>query len=264
MAKMVNYRTILLKIKNNIATLTINRPQAMNALNTEVLQEIDQALDKISASQDVQVVVVTGAGNKAFVAGADIKEMAAKNAVQGQAFSKLGNEIFTKLSKLKQPVIAAVNGYALGGGLELALSCDIRIASTNVKVGQPEVGLGIIPGFGATQRLSRAIGPAKAKEYILTARNVKVDEALRVGLFNKVVEPEHLLEEAYKMAERIIGNAPLAVQNAKSVINEGAEISLGQAIKLEENTFGLLFATEDQKEGMQAFSKKRKAEFQNR
>ena len=258
---MSNYQTILLETKNNIATLTINRPKAMNALNTEVLQEIDQAIDEIINSQDVQVVVVTGAGDKAFVAGADIKEMAEKNAVEGQSFSRLGNEIFIKLSNLKQPVIAAINGYALGGGLELALSCDIRIASTNAKIGQPEVGLGIIPGFGATQRLSRAIGPAKAKEYILTARNVKVDEALRVGLFNKVVEPEHLLEEAYKMAERIIGNAPLAVQNAKLVINEGHEISLDQALKLEENTFGLLFATKDQKEGMKAFSEKRKAEF---
>ena len=261
---MADYQTILLGIKNNVATLIINRPKAMNALNTKVLQEIDQALDEIIASQDAQVVVITGAGDKAFVAGADIKEMASKNAVQGQEFSKLGNEIFIKLSKLKQPVIAAVNGYALGGGLELALACDIRIASTNAKIGQPEVGLGIIPGFGATQRLSRAIGPAKAKEYILTARNVKVDEALRVGLFNKVVEPNHLLEETYKMAERIIGNAPLAVQNAKSVINEGAEISLDQAIKLEENTFGLLFATEDQKEGMQAFIDQRDAQFKNK
>ncbi|WP_124974797.1 enoyl-CoA hydratase-related protein [Ligilactobacillus salitolerans] len=261
---MAKYKTIILDVKDDIATLTLNRPQALNALNTQVLLEIDQAINVISANQAIKVVIVTGAGNKAFVAGADIKEMATKNAIEGQRFSELGNRTFSKLANLKQPVIAAVNGYALGGGLELALACDIRIASTNARIGQPEVGLGIIPGFGATQRLSRALGPAKAKEYILTARNVKVDEALRVGLFNKVVEPEHLLDEANQMAAQIAANAPLAVQNAKAVINEGFEINLEQGLKLEENTFGMLFATNDQKEGMGAFTEKRKAVFASR
>lgn len=261
---MSEYKKLLLEIKNNIATLTINRPKALNALNSEVLTEIIQVTEDIDKNDEIQIVVVTGAGEKAFIAGADIKEMADKNSIEAQVFSELANTAFTKLSKLKQPVIAAVNGYALGGGLELALACDIRIASTNARVGQPEVGLGIIPGFGATQRLSRLIGVSKAKEYILTGKNIKADEALRVGLFNNVVEQKHLLDEAYKMAEQIIKNAPLAVQNAKEVIDEGYEMPLEQGIKLEENTFGLLFSTEDQKEGMNAFVEKRNADFKNK
>ncbi|MDN6626894.1 MAG: enoyl-CoA hydratase-related protein [Pisciglobus halotolerans] len=247
-----------------MATLTINRPEALNALNSELLLEILKVAEEIKENKNIQVVIVTGAGKKAFVAGADIKEMVDKNSIESQAFSELANTAFTKLSTLKQPVIAAVNGYALGGGLELALSADIRIASTNARLGQPEVSLGIIPGFGGTQRLSRLIGKSKAKEYILTGKNIKADEALREGLFNKVVEQSDLLSEAYKMAEQIMTNAPLAVQNAKMVIDEGSEMSLEQGLKLEENTFGLLFSTQDQKEGMDAFIDKRDAEFKGK
>ena len=188
---MATYNTLVLEVEDGIGTLTINRPDSLNALNTEVLTEIKQAAIDIETNKNIRILIITGAGNKAFVAGADIKEMASKNAIEGHKFSELGNTAFSSIANLNQPVIAAINGYALGGGLELALACDIRIASTNAIVGQPEVGLGIIPGFGATQRLSRAIGTAKAKEYILTARNIKADEALRAGLFNKVVEPDN-------------------------------------------------------------------------
>lgn len=261
---MTEYSTLKLEIKNTIGYLTINRPKSLNALNSEVLTEIGQIATEINTNEEIRVVIVTGAGEKAFVAGADIKEMAHKNAIEGQNFSALGNKVFSQLSKLKQPTIAAINGYALGGGLELALACDIRLGSTNAKVGQPEVGLGIIPGFGATQRLSRAVGLAKAKEMILTARNIDAEEALRIGLFNKVVEQEALLEEAEKMANAMLKNAPLAVQAAKAVIDKGYDMPLDNALTLEENTFGLLFSTEDQKEGMSAFVEKRSAEFKNK
>lgn len=261
---MSEYKNLLLEVEKGMATLTINRPEALNALNSELLLEILKVAEEIKENKNIQVVIVTGAGKKAFVAGADIKEMVDKNSIESQAFSELANTAFTKLSTLKQPVIAAVNGYALGGGLELALSADIRIASTNARLGQPEVSLGIIPGFGGTQRLSRLIGKSKAKEYILTGKNIKADEALREGLFNKVVEQSDLLSEAYKMAEQIMTNAPLAVQNAKMVIDEGSEMSLEQGLKLEENTFGLLFSTQDQKEGMDAFIDKRDAEFKGK
>lgn len=261
---MTEYQTLQLEVEKNIGFLTINRPKSLNALNSEVLSEIGQVATEIHTHPDIQVVIITGAGEKAFVAGADIKEMAHKSAVEGQAFSALGNKVFSQLSKLKQPTIAAINGYALGGGLELALACDIRIGSTNAKVGQPEVGLGIIPGFGATQRLSRAIGLAKAKEMILTARNIDADEALRIGLFNQVVEQEQLIEEATKMANDMVKNAPLAVQAAKAVIDKGYDMPLDSALTLEENTFGLLFSTDDQKEGMSAFVEKRSAAFDSK
>lgn len=261
---MTNYNTLSLEIDNKIGILTINRPESMNALNTEVLTEIETMAEEINNNEAIEVVILTGAGDRAFVAGADIKEMADKTAIEGQIFSKLGNAAFSKISKLRQPVIAAVNGYALGGGLELALAADIRIGSENAVLGQPEPGLGIIPGFGATQRLSRTIGLAKAKELILTARNIKADEALNIGLLNQVVEADKLMDAAKEMAGHILSNAPLAVQHSKKVIDEGYNMPLDQALTLEENTFGLLFSTEDQKEGMQAFIERRDANFKNK
>lgn len=259
----MTYETIILDVTDGLASLTINRPNALNAINSTVLTELDRALDEINNNEAIHVVILTGAGDKAFVAGADIKEMADSTPLEAQRFSSLGNSVFTKLAHLKQPVIAAINGYALGGGLELALACDIRIGSTNAIVGLPEVGLGIFPGFGATQRLSRTIGIAKAKEYIWTARNIKADEALKVGLFNQIADPEHLMEAAQTLAQTIMKNAPIAVKQAKTVINEGYDLPLDHALTLEANTFGLLFATADQKEGMAAFVEKRKAHFKN-
>lgn len=261
---MTKYNTLLLEVDNKIGILTINRPKSMNALNSELLTELEKVAEEIEKNEAIDVVILTGAGEKSFVAGADIKEMAEKTAIEGQIFSKLGNTAFKKISNLRQPVIAAVNGYALGGGLELALSADIRIGSENAVLGQPEVGLGIIPGFGATQRLSRTVGLAKAKELILTARNIKANEALEIGLLNQVVESEQLMGAAKEMADHILSNAPLGVQHAKKVIDEGYNMPLDQALTLEENTFGLLFSTEDQKEGMQAFIERRDANFKNK
>lgn len=261
---MTKYNTLLLEVDNKIGILTINRPKSMNALNSELLTELEKVAEEIEKNEAIDVVILTGAGEKSFVAGADIKEMAEKTAVEGQIFSKLGNTAFKKISNLRQPVIAAVNGYALGGGLELALAADIRIGSENAVLGQPEVGLGIIPGFGATQRLSRTVGLAKSKELILTARNIKANEALEIGLLNQVVESEQLMDAAKEMADHILSNAPLGVQYAKKVIDEGYNMPLDQALTLEENTFGLLFSTEDQKEGMYAFVEKRKAKFESR
>ncbi|MCV3097183.1 MULTISPECIES: enoyl-CoA hydratase-related protein [Enterococcus] len=258
---MTEYNTLQLEVANKIGTLTINRPKSLNALNAEVLSELEAITKEIGANQDIQVLVITGAGEKAFVAGADIKEMAEKNALEGHTFSELGNRAFAKIATLRQPVIAAVNGYALGGGLELALSADIRIASTNAKVGQPEVGLGIIPGFGGTQRLSRLVGLGKAKELIFTANNIDAGEGLRIGLFNQVVEADALLDTAYAMAEKINKNAPLAVESAKVAIDKGFDITLDQGLAFEAQSFGLLFATKDQKAGMQAFINKEKAQF---
>lgn len=258
---MTEYNTLTLEVENKIGTLTINRPKSLNALNSEVLSELEKITEDIQANQDIQVLVITGAGEKAFVAGADIKEMVDKDALEGHVFSQLGNRAFAKIAKLRQPVIAAVNGYALGGGLELALACDIRIASENAKVGQPEVGLGIIPGFGGTQRLSRIVGLAKAKELIYTGSNIDAAEGEKMGLFNKVVAPEALMDTAYEMAEKINSNAPLAIEAAKVAIDEGYDMTLEQGLAFEAQHFGLLFATKDQKAGMQAFVNKEKAEF---
>lgn len=260
---MANYETILLEIKDGIGRLTINQPKALNALSSQVLHEIDAALDEIAASAEAQVVIVTGAGEKAFVAGANIKEMRDLNQEQGQAFSKLGNDVFSKLANLKQPSIAAINGFALGGGSELALACDIRIGSTNAKIGQPEVGLGIIPGFGGSQRMTRIVGIAKAKELIYSGRNIDAATAEKIGLFNHVVEPEALAETVDKMAESFLRNAPIAVQLSKRAIDEGIEMTLEDALELEAKYFGECFATEDQTEGMTAFIDKRKPKFKN-
>jgi enoyl-CoA hydratase len=258
---MKTFNKILIDIKGKIGYLTINQPKALNALDSEVLQELNEALTEIQNNADIQVVIVTGAGEKAFVAGANIKEMSQKTPIEGMTFSELGNHVFSKLSNLKQPTIAAVNGFALGGGSELALACDIRIASETMKIGQPEVALGIIPGFGGTQRLSRLVGVAKAKELIFTGKNIKADEAEKIGLVNKVVASEELMAEAESLANQILKNAPFAVQQSKVVIDKGLELPLDHALTLEADTFGLCFATEDQTEGMTAFIEKRPSNF---
>ena len=248
---------VLYEQKGAYAILTINREKALNALNSTVLEELDKTIDGIDL-QTVRCLIVTGAGQKSFVAGADIGEMSNLTKAEGEAFGKKGNDVFRKLETLPIPVIAAVNGFALGGGCEISMSCDIRICSDNAVFGQPEVGLGITPGFGGTQRLARLVGAGMAKQMIYTARNIKADEALRIGLVNAVYPQEELLPAAEKMAAGIAKNAPIAVRNCKKAINEGLDMDMDEAIVLEEKLFGACFETEDQKYGMAFFLDKNK------
>ena len=245
------------EIKGQVGILTINRPEALNALNDQVIAQLGETLDGIDTDA-VRCVIVTGSGAKAFVAGADIAQMSGLTKTEGTAFGKLGNDVFRKLETLPIPTIAAVNGFALGGGCELAMSCDIRLASENAVFGQPEVGLGITPGFGGTQRMARLIGPGKAKELIYTARNIKAPEALACGLVQAVYPAEQLMAEAEKMASRIAGNAPIAVRACKKAINDGLQVDIDRAVEIEEGLFGSCFETEDQKSAMAAFLEKRK------
>ncbi|WP_408070447.1 enoyl-CoA hydratase-related protein [Butyrivibrio sp. JL13D10] len=244
------------EVKDKIAVLTINRPEALNALNSQVLDDLNAALDSIDVNT-VRALVLTGAGEKSFVAGADIGEMSTLTKAEGEAFGKKGNDVFRKLETFPIPTIAAVNGFALGGGCEISMSCDIRICSDNAMFGQPEVGLGITPGFGGTQRLARLIGAGMAKQLIYTARNIKADEAYRIGLVNAVYTQEELLPAAEKMANTIAAQAPIAVRACKKAINEGLQLDIDKAIELEEKIFGDCFETEDQREGMANFLRKK-------
>ena len=240
------------EVENAVAVLTINRPKALNALNSAVLDELNEALDAVDLNE-VRVLILTGAGEKSFVAGADIGEMSSLTKAEGEAFGKKGNDVFRKLETLPIPVIAAVNGFALGGGCEISLACDIRICSENAVFGQPEVGLGITPGFGGTQRLARTIGVGMAKQLIYTARNIKAPEALRIGLVNAVYPAEELMTAAKKMASIIAANAPIAVRNCKKAINDGLQTDIESGIEIEEKLFGDCFETEDQRYGMAFF-----------
>jgi len=250
-----------------VAKLTISREKALNALNSQVLDELNATLDAIDLDT-VRCLIITGAGAKSFVAGADIGEMSTLTKAEGEAFGKKGNDVFRKIETLPIPVIAAVNGFALGGGCELSMSCDIRICSDNAVFGQPEVGLGITPGFGGTQRLARLVGAGMAKQMIYTARNIKADEAYRIGLVNAVHPAEELMPAAEKMAATIAKNAPIAVRNCKKAINEGLDAQMDDALVIEEKLFGGCFETEDQKYGMAFFLDKNKEKvkepFQNK
>lgn len=258
---------ILYEVEGAVGTITINRPKALNALNSQVLDELNETLDAVDLNT-VRCLVLTGAGDKSFVAGADIGEMSSLTKAEGEAFGKKGNDVFRKLETFPIPVIAAVNGFALGGGCEIAMSCDIRICSDNAMFGQPEVGLGITPGFGGTQRLARLVSPGMAKQLIYTARNIKAPEALRIGLVNQVVAAETdeagnvtktaqeaVVAAAKKMAAGIAMQAPIAVRNCKKAINDGLQVDMDQAIVIEEKLFGDCFETEDQKAGMGNFLK---------
>ncbi|MCY9806363.1 enoyl-CoA hydratase-related protein [Lentilactobacillus senioris] len=257
-----NYENILLTVENDIATLTINRPKSMNALNTATLIEIGQAFDLIRENQDeVKIVVVTGAGEKAFVAGADISEMRDMNSLQAAELSKIAHNSFSKIENLPQLTIAAVNGYCLGGGCELASSCDVRVVSSKAKFGQPEVGLGIVPGFGGTQRLTRLVGRGKAKEIISMATMISAEEAHRIGLADEIAEPEELMNKVNEIAAAVMKNSPIAVGMAKYVIDRAADLPLDIAIDFETQMWAQTFATNDQKEGMSAFLEKRSATF---
>ena len=248
---------VLYEVKGQVGIITINREKALNALNSTVLDELDQTLDAVNVDE-VRCLILTGAGQKSFVAGADIGEMSTLTKAEGEAFGKKGNDVFRKLETFPLPVIAAVNGFALGGGCEISMSCDIRICSENAVFGQPEVGLGITPGFGGTQRLARIVGPGMAKQMIYTARKIKADEALRIGLVNAVYPAEELMAAAEKMAAGIAKNAPIAVRNCKKAINDGLEVGMDEAIVIEEKLFGDCFETEDQKYGMAFFLDKNK------
>lgn len=256
---------VLLEKKGNIAVATINRPQALNALNSAVLTDLDELVDAVSADSDIRALVITGSGAKAFVAGADIGEMSTLTPEEGEAFGKHGNDVFRRIETLPIPTIAAVNGFALGGGCELSMACDIRICADTAVFGQPEVGLGITPGFGGTQRLARLVSPGMAKQLIYTARNIKADEAYRIGLVNAVYPAEELLPQAEKLANTIAANAPIAVRACKKAINEGLQVDMDAAVVVEEKLFGSCFKTADQMEGMGAFLEKRKHEpYQNK
>ena len=249
---------LLLEVEGPIAVLTINRPKALNALNSETLTELNEVLTEIEGRDDIKVVILTGAGEKSFVAGADISEMVNFSAAEGRAFGMRASKPFFKLQNMRQVTIAAVNGFALGGGCEISMSCDIRICSDNAVFGQPEVGLGITPGFGGTQRLARLVGPGMAKQMIYTARNIKADEAYRIGLVNAVYPQEELMAAAKKMAAGIAMQAPIAVRACKKAINDGLDAAMDDAIVIEEKLFGSCFETEDQKAGMGNFLEKDK------
>ena len=259
----MEYRKLIVQQEENICTVKINNPSALNALDSSLLRELEHVFTTIANDAGIDVVILTGEG-RAFVAGADIAEMSSLNAAEGKAFGELGAKVFRQIELLDKVVIAAVNGFALGGGCELAMACDIRIASHKAKFGQPEVGLGITPGFSGTQRLPRIVGLGKAKELIYTADVIPAEEALRIGLVNKVIEPENLLTECMNMAKKIASKAPLAVKYAKEAINRGIETDMDTGITVENNLFGLCFATTDQKEGMQAFMQKRSPEFKKK
>jgi enoyl-CoA hydratase len=256
-------RTVQLKKEDKIAFITMNRPEALNALNSKVLSDLGDVIKQLEKDDDISAVILTGEG-RAFVAGADIREMMEKNPIEARNFTYLGQNVLKELENLNKPVIAAVNGVALGGGCELALACDIILASEKARLGFPEVGLGIHPGFGGTQRLPRLIGKAKAKELIFTADIIDAKEAERIGLVNKVVPPDKLVEEAKDMASKISQQAPVAIRLAKSAINKGYDMDLDTGLFYEVESVSMAFSTRDSKEGMTAFTKRRKPQFEGK
>lgn len=257
-------KNVILEKEEHLAIVTINRPKALNALNSETLKDLDTVIEDLEKDSNIYAVILKGAGDKSFVAGADISEMKDLNEEQGKEFGILGNNVFLRLENLPKPVIAAISGFALGGGCELSMACDIRIASEKAKFGQPEAGLGITPGFGGTQRLARIVGAGRAKELIYTCDLIKADEAYRIGLVNKVVPVENLLDEAKAIAAKIIANAPIAVKYCKDAINRGTQVSIDKAVIIEAEDFGKCFSSDDQKEGMSAFLERREKNFQNK
>lgn len=255
------YSSLLIEDHDTVRVLAINRPKVLNALNREVMYELKRAIGEFAESENVSVMIITGAGDKAFVAGADIEAQYPLNPEEGRQWGLLGQEVFRLIETVEKPVIAAVNGFALGGGCELAMACDIRLASDRAKFGQPEVTLGITPGYGGTQRLPRLVGEGKAKQLIFTGKMISAVEANQIGLVEEVYAHEELMNEAMKMARTIAANAPIAVRYAKMQINRGLQTDIDSAVAIEAGLFSLCFATKDQKEGMGAFLEKRKAVF---
>jgi enoyl-CoA hydratase len=260
----MEFENISLSFEGEIGILMINRPKALNALNIETLKEIQAGIQELKNHPELKVLILTGAGEKAFVAGADILEMKGMNSIEALAFSKLGHLTLKMIQDLEQPVIAAVNGFALGGGTEIALACDFIYASENARLGLPEVTLGVFPGFGGTQRLPRLIGKGRAKELILTGKMITAQEAFQMGIVNKVFPQASLMEETKKVATQIAGNGAVGVRLAKRVMDAGFNLNLSEACSLESYAFSIGFTTEDQKEGMTAFLEKRKPDFKGR
>ena len=254
---------ILFNEKDGIMFITINRPKALNALNSETIKELGEIISSVEKRKDIKVVIITGSGENSFVAGADISEMQSLNAMQGRQLALNAQKVFSQIEHMSQIVIAAVNGYALGGGCELSMACDLRVASEQAKFGQPEVNLGIIPGFAGTQRLPRLVGKGIAKELIFTTEMISAERAYEIGLANKVVKHEELMEETEKMARKIMSKGMFGVSLAKACVNDGMNMDTESAYKYEADLFGLCFSTDDQKEGMDAFLNKRKAKFKN-
>ena len=255
------YETVLVEREGHLATVTINRPKQLNALNSQTLTELKAAFDELAGDAELRVVILTGAGGKAFIAGADIKEMVGKTPREGRQFAELGLGLLDAIEALDAPVIAAVPGFALGGGTEVALACDLIYASTRAKFGQPEVNLGIIPGFGGTQRLSRLVGRNVAKEIIFTGDLLDAERALEIGLVNAVFPPDELMDEVRAIAHKIAANGPLAVAASKHAVNKGVDLPLASGLEIEKGSFAGLFGSYDQHEGMSAFVEKRPAEF---
>ena len=257
-------KNIRWEVENEIGILMIQRPSALNALNYDTMIEIEEVMDKVVSDSSIKAVIITGEGEKSFVAGADIAYMQGLSAVEGYKWGEIGQRVFQKIEDLPQPVIAAVNGFALGGGCELAMACDIRFASDNAKFGQPEVTLGITAGFGGTQRLPRLVGKGRAKELLFAGTMISAEEAYRIGLVNKVFSQSELMNEAKIFANKISQIAPVAVQATKMAVNRGMDMDLRSGIAFEASLFGMTFSTEDQSEGMSAFLEKRKADFKGK
>jgi len=258
------YDNLLFEVSEKIARITFNRPNVLNALNRKTMDELGDCLKKVRADDDIRVLILTGAGEKAFIAGADINELSQQTPVDGREFTLYGQEIIHRLETLGKPAIAAINGFALGGGCELALACTLRIASRNAKLGQPEVKLGIIPGYGGSQRLPRLCGKGVAHELILTGEMISAEDALRIGLVNRVVDSSELLATAETIAKKIIANAPLAVKYAMEAVEHGMEMPQEEGLYLEATLFGLCCATQDMREGTRAFLEKRPPKFEGR
>lgn len=259
----MDYKTLLFEVSDGIATVTINRPDKLNALNSEVLVDLANAFTSINSDPEIRVAILTGSGDKAFVAGADISQMSEFNALMGEQFAAMGQGVLNLIENCPKPVIAAVNGFALGGGTEIAMACDFIYASENAKFGQPEISLGIIPGFGGTQRLPRLVNKAMAKELVLTGDMIDAKEAFRIGLVNKLVAPDALMDAAKKTAAKIASKGLIAIRLAKESINNGMNVDLDNGLLIERQAFSLLCSTEDQKEGTKAFLEKRKPEFKD-
>ena len=258
------YKNLKIEKKEGIATVKINRPQVLNALNKDTISELAAVVDELDADNKIKVAILTGEGDKAFIAGADIKQMAGMTPLEAKKFAELGHNMLFKIENSRIPFIAAINGYALGGGCEVLMACDICIAVKSAKMGQPEINLGVHPGFGGTQRLPRLVGRMKAKELLLTGKNIDADEAFRIGLVNMVVDDDKLMDTANKLAGQIAGKSPIQTAFIKSLVNKGIDIDLNTACSLEISYFSSSFSTNDQKEGMKAFLEKRKPEFKGK
>ena len=258
----MTYQTLLVDVKDGVATITVNRPDKLNALNAQVVADLDAAVAALKADPSVRGVILTGAGPKAFVAGADIGNLAQLGVMDGRAFALRGQAVLNALETMGKPVLAAVNGFALGGGCELAMACHIRIAGENAKFGQPEVKLGITPGYGGTQRLPRLVGKGRALHLLLSAEMIDAPEALRIGLVTKVVPADQLMAEAEKLMRTILANGPVAVALTIDAVHQGLEMTLAEGLQLEANLFGLVASTQDMKEGLTAFLEKRPARFE--